>query len=161
MCAPHLGTRQHRRRARRGCRPCEARGRARVHVLSPYRLGFASCLTPTLNLILLPQEPPPADNPLVGRPDVVCTPHLGASTAEAQEDVAVEIAEVVVAALQVRCAPHAAACVHFCKQHGEHALHTEMGLCCLMSVLLNHTEKQVMCAWCWAARDLERYIQHL
>ena len=54
------------------------------------------------------QEPPPADNPLVGRPDVVCTPHLGASTAEAQEDVAVEIAEVVVAALQVRRALHTA-----------------------------------------------------
>jgi len=43
----------------------------------------------------------------VGRPDVVCTPHLGASTAEAQEDVAVEIAEVVVAALQVRGRPRA------------------------------------------------------
>ena len=96
----------------------------------------------------------------MGRPDVVCTPHLGASTAEAQEDVAVEIAEVVVAALQVRCAPHTAACMHCCKQHGEHALHTEMVLCQLMSVLL-HTEKQVMCAWCWAARDLERYIKHL
>jgi len=48
------------------------------------------------------QEPPPADHPLARRPDVVCTPHLGASTAEAQEDVAVEIAEVVVAALQAR-----------------------------------------------------------
>ena len=44
---------------------------------------------------------PPTDNPLVGRPDVVCTPHLGASTVEAQEDVAVEIAEAVVEALQV------------------------------------------------------------
>jgi len=48
------------------------------------------------------QEPPPEDHPLARRPDVVCTPHLGASTAEAQEDVAVEIAEVVVAALQAR-----------------------------------------------------------
>ncbi|CAL5222438.1 g4801 [Coccomyxa viridis] len=45
------------------------------------------------------KEPPPADNPLVGRPDVVCTPHLGASTREAQEGVALEIAEAVVAAL--------------------------------------------------------------
>ena len=44
---------------------------------------------------------PPAGNPLVGRPDVVCTPHLGASTVEAQEDVAVEIAGAVVDALQV------------------------------------------------------------
>ncbi len=47
------------------------------------------------------KEPPPADNPLVGRPDVVCTPHLGASTREAQEGVALEIAEAVVAALKV------------------------------------------------------------
>lgn len=45
-------------------------------------------------------EPPPADNPLVGRPDVIVTPHLGASTKEAQEEVAVEIAEAVLAALQ-------------------------------------------------------------
>jgi D-3-phosphoglycerate dehydrogenase len=37
----------------------------------------------------------------VGRPDVVCTPHLGASTAEAQEDVSIEVAEVVVSALKV------------------------------------------------------------
>ena len=49
-------------------------------------------------------EPPPPDHPLVGRPDVVCTPHLGASTAEAQEDVSIEVAEVVVSALKV-CAP--------------------------------------------------------
>ena len=48
------------------------------------------------------KEPPPADHPLVGRPDVVCTPHLGASTAEAQEDVSIEVAEVVVSALKVR-----------------------------------------------------------
>jgi len=44
---------------------------------------------------------PPVDNPLVGRPDVVCTPHLGASTTEAQEGVSVEIAEAVVSALKV------------------------------------------------------------
>jgi len=47
------------------------------------------------------KEPPPADHPLVGRPDVVCTPHLGASTTEAQEDVSIEVAEVVVSALKV------------------------------------------------------------
>jgi D-3-phosphoglycerate dehydrogenase len=45
-------------------------------------------------------EPPPEGHPLVGRPDVICTPHLGASTAEAQEDVSVEVAEVVVSALK-------------------------------------------------------------
>ncbi len=36
---------------------------------------------------------PATDNPLFTRPNVVCTPHLGASTAEAQEKVALEIAE--------------------------------------------------------------------
>ena len=50
-------------------------------------------------------EPPAPDNPLVGRPDVVCTPHLGASTREAQEEVAYEIAEAVIGALKVRGAP--------------------------------------------------------
>ena len=46
------------------------------------------------------QEPPPADHPLVGRPDVIVTPHLGASTTEAQLDVAREIAEAVLGALK-------------------------------------------------------------
>ncbi|DBA94894.1 hypothetical protein WJX77_001897 [Trebouxia sp. C0004] len=45
-------------------------------------------------------EPPPADSPLVNRQDVVCTPHLGASTTEAQEGVAVEIADAVIGALK-------------------------------------------------------------
>jgi len=36
---------------------------------------------------------PARDNPLFGLQSVICTPHLGASTAEAQEKVAVEIAE--------------------------------------------------------------------
>jgi len=45
-------------------------------------------------------EPPAPDHPLVKRPEVICTPHLGASTAEAQEAVAVEIAEAVVGALR-------------------------------------------------------------
>lgn len=38
----------------------------------------------------------------MGRPDVICTPHLGASTREAQEEVAYEIAEAVISALKVR-----------------------------------------------------------
>ena len=45
-------------------------------------------------------EPPAADHPLVNRPDVICTPHLGASTVEAQEEVAYEIAEAVMGALK-------------------------------------------------------------
>src|SRR5437588_5770640 len=36
---------------------------------------------------------PAAETPLFGHPNVVCTPHLGASTMEAQEHVALQIAE--------------------------------------------------------------------
>lgn len=36
---------------------------------------------------------PAKDNPLFGRDDVICTPHLGASTTEAQVNVAIQIAE--------------------------------------------------------------------
>lgn len=42
---------------------------------------------------------PPAGHPLVGRSDVIVTPHLGASTTEAQEGVAIEVVEAVVDAL--------------------------------------------------------------
>lgn len=42
-------------------------------------------------------EEPPKYRPLVDHPKVICTPHLGASTLEAQERVAVEIAENIVA----------------------------------------------------------------
>ncbi|MBO6520241.1 MAG: phosphoglycerate dehydrogenase [Rhodospirillales bacterium] len=38
-------------------------------------------------------EEPAKDNPLFGMEQVVCTPHLGASTSEAQEKVAVQVAE--------------------------------------------------------------------
>jgi len=40
-------------------------------------------------------EEPALTNPLFGTPNVVCTPHLGASTAEAQENVALQVAEQV------------------------------------------------------------------
>jgi len=36
---------------------------------------------------------PANENPLFGHPNVVCTPHLGASTSEAQENVALQVAE--------------------------------------------------------------------
>ena len=45
-------------------------------------------------------EPPPVDHPLIGHPSVVHTPHLGASTVEAQRDVSIQIVEQVVAAVR-------------------------------------------------------------
>ncbi|XP_068653074.1 D-3-phosphoglycerate dehydrogenase 1, chloroplastic-like [Aristolochia californica] len=45
------------------------------------------------------EEPPPKDSKLVQHENVTCTPHLGASTTEAQEGVAIEIAEAVLGAL--------------------------------------------------------------
>jgi D-3-phosphoglycerate dehydrogenase len=44
-------------------------------------------------------EPLPADSPLRQLPNLVLTPHLGASTAEAQESVGIEIAQSIRAAL--------------------------------------------------------------
>jgi len=45
------------------------------------------------------QEPPPPENPLLEVENIVCTPHLGASTSEAQENVAIAIAQQMVAYL--------------------------------------------------------------
>jgi D-3-phosphoglycerate dehydrogenase len=42
------------------------------------------------------EKEPPDNNPLVGHDKVVCTPHLGASTQEAQENVALAVAEQIV-----------------------------------------------------------------
>ncbi len=42
------------------------------------------------------QEPVPRDHPLLGLDNVICTPHLGAATAEAQVAVSVAVAEQVV-----------------------------------------------------------------
>ena len=36
---------------------------------------------------------PANENPLFGHPNVICTPHLGASTSEAQENVALQVAD--------------------------------------------------------------------
>ena len=42
------------------------------------------------------KEPPAADNPLLKMKQVIVTPHLGAATQEAQENVAIEVAKQVV-----------------------------------------------------------------
>ena len=41
------------------------------------------------------EEPPPKDHPLVLHPNVICTPHLGASTEQAQINVSIAVAEQV------------------------------------------------------------------
>jgi D-3-phosphoglycerate dehydrogenase len=48
------------------------------------------------------QEPPPSDLPLLRHPRIVVTPHLGASTQEAQVNVALDVADQVLAVLQGR-----------------------------------------------------------
>jgi D-3-phosphoglycerate dehydrogenase len=45
------------------------------------------------------QEPPPSDHPLLRHDRVIATPHLGASTQEAQVNVAVDVAEQILAVL--------------------------------------------------------------
>lgn len=52
-------------------------------------------------------EEPCTDNPLFGMPGVVCTPHLGASTEEAQTSVATEAVELLTAFLTTGAIRHA------------------------------------------------------
>jgi len=65
---------------------------ALIAALRDHRLGGAA-------LDVYEQEPLPADHPLRGLDNVLLTPHLGASTAEAQRNVALEIADAVRSAL--------------------------------------------------------------
>jgi D-3-phosphoglycerate dehydrogenase len=65
---------------------------ALVRALKDKRIGGAA-------LDVFEQEPLPADHPFRALDNVVLTPHLGASTVEAQQNVAIEIAEAVRAAL--------------------------------------------------------------
>ena len=48
------------------------------------------------------EEPPPPDHPLIGRPDVMLTPHSAAQTDEGLRNMATMVAEDVVAVLQGR-----------------------------------------------------------
>jgi D-3-phosphoglycerate dehydrogenase / 2-oxoglutarate reductase len=60
---------------------------AKAHIDSGHLAGIA--------LDVFEVEPPPADFPLFGAKKCVFTPHLGASTAEAQENVGIEVAHQV------------------------------------------------------------------
>jgi len=48
------------------------------------------------------KEPPPADNPLLKLDNALTTPHLGASTAEAQINVSIDVAEQIIDVLEGR-----------------------------------------------------------
>lgn len=67
-----------------------------------FPLSIHPCVQVAMAALDVFEPEPPVDNPLVGRDDVICTPHLGASTMEAQEGVSLEIAEAVVEALKVQ-----------------------------------------------------------
>ncbi|HOP85313.1 MAG TPA: phosphoglycerate dehydrogenase [Syntrophorhabdaceae bacterium] len=61
-------------------------------LLEALERGHVACAA----LDVFEQEPPPPDNPLVLSDKTICTPHLGASTQEAQDKVAIDIAHQVV-----------------------------------------------------------------
>ena len=52
------------------------------------------------------EHEPPRDSPLIAAPNTILTPHLGASTAEAQERVSIEVVEQVLDLLAGRPAPN-------------------------------------------------------
>jgi D-3-phosphoglycerate dehydrogenase len=61
-------------------------------LLEALESGHVGCAA----LDVFDEEPPPKDNPLVLSEKTICTPHLGASTKEAQDKVAIDIANQIV-----------------------------------------------------------------
>ncbi len=68
--------------------------------------ALTSGLVAGAGLDVFSTEPAPKDLPLLQNPKVVLTPHLGASTQEAQVEVAVEVVEQVLAILRGEPAPY-------------------------------------------------------
>lgn len=108
------------------CTACQAPNTTRTQPYKHNSRDTPRFLNPPLHLLSYPQraleagqvaqaaldvfadEPPKFEgHPLIGRPDVICTPHLGASTTEAQEGVAIEVVEAVVDALMGKLSANA------------------------------------------------------
>lgn len=82
-------------------------------------------------------EPPPAGHPLLGLPNVLHTPHLGASTKEAQKAVAEEIVDQVLDALRGNGIRHAVN-MPFSVGPGFEELEPHMALATTLGILQYH-----------------------
>lgn len=69
--------------------------------------GIQAGIVSGVALDVFEKEPPTADNPLLKMKEVIATPHLGAATQEAQENVAIDVVKQVVDALYERAIKNA------------------------------------------------------
>lgn len=69
--------------------------------------GIQAGIVSGVALDVFEKEPPAADNPLLKMKEVIATPHLGAATQEAQENVAIDVVKQVVDALYERAIKNA------------------------------------------------------